>query len=908
MSAWSETGDCDKKRTPMAQTSAEVRQSFLDFFRNHNHEVVRSGPVIPPNDPSLLFANAGMVQFKDLFTGREQRPYKRATSSQKCIRISGKHNDLEAVGPSPRHHTFFEMLGNFSFGDYFKEQAIAFAWEFLSKTLCLPTDRMVFTYFKGENGVPADEQARDLWMKITGFGEERVRGLGMADNFWQMGDTGPCGPCSEIYFCNGDEVDFSKFGEEQTAEGFGWMEIWNLVFMQFERSVVNGESRLDALPAPSIDTGAGLERLSCVVQGKYSNYDSDLLRELVQSAAAISGKAYSASMSPDDVSMRIIADHARTTAFLIAEGVLPDRNGREYVLRRVMRRAIRHGHRLGIEQPFLHRVALKVVALMGEQYPELIQRQDLIASIAEQEEIRFRQTIERGLGMLEERFELMNQSSSKQLNGADAFQLYDTFGFPLDLTQVICSERGFDVDLDGYESALDKARSRSEFKSGARAVEQVYRAALERVPGGAVKFVGYEQEVAESTVVALVRDGELVNEASAGDDVEIVVATTPFYGESGGQVGDRGRITHAGCQVDVNYTLKPIAGLWVHQGTVKAGKISAGDQVELTVDSVRRTATRRNHSATHLLHLALRTTLGEQSTQKGSVVSPERLRFDFTYDRPVSSEHLQTIERLVNERILANTPVRTEILTMDQARERGAMMIFEEKYGDVVRMLSMADSVELCGGTHVRATGDIGLFKILTEQGIAAGVRRITALTGMNALAYVRELEETIGQVAQAAKASPGEVVGKVSKLIERQRQLEKQVDELERKWATGGGTGATDVLLGARDIAGARVLALRTEVRDRGALRDLAEQLRDKLGDNAIVLVGSVADGKAQLVCTVAKAMTARFSASTLVKGASAVVGGTGGGRPDLAQAGGPNVERLDDALEGIYSAVTST
>jgi alanyl-tRNA synthetase len=891
----------------MPQTSAQVRQSFLDFFRSNGHEVVRSGPVIPPNDPSLLFANAGMVQFKDLFTGREQRPYRRATSSQKCIRISGKHNDLEAVGPSPRHHTFFEMLGNFSFGDYFKEQAIVFAWEFLTKTLELPKERMMFTYFKGEEGVPADEQARDLWMKITGFGEERIRGLGMADNFWQMGETGPCGPCSEIYFCNGDEVAPSRFGEEQTPEGLGWIEIWNLVFMQFERSVIDGASRLDALPAPSIDTGAGLERLSSVVQGKYSNYDSDLLSDLVHCAAALAGKQYTASMSPDDVSMRIIADHARTTAFLMAEGVLPDRNGREYVLRRVMRRAVRHGHRLGIEQPFLHRVALKVVELMGGQYPELVQRQDLIASIAEQEEIRFRQTIERGLVMLEERFDSLTQSSSNQLSGADAFQLYDTFGFPLDLTQVICAERGVEVDLEGYEAALERARSRSEFKSAARAVEQVYRAALERVPGGTVKFTGYEQDTSRSQVLALIREGEMVDQVNAGDEVEIVVASTPFYGESGGQVGDRGRISSGECEVEVSDTLKPIAGLWVHQGKVAQGTLSVGNEVELTVDAARRQATRRNHSATHLLHLALRMTLGEQSTQKGSVVSPERLRFDFTYDRPILPEHLQTIERLVNERVLANTPVRTEILTMDDARTRGAMMIFEEKYGDVVRMLSMAESVELCGGTHVRATGDIGLFKIISEQGIAAGVRRITALTGLNALEYTRELEGTLGQVAATAKAGPSEVVTKVAKLIERQRQLEKQVDELERKWATGAGNGSTDVLAGARDIAGARVLALRTEVRDRGALRELAEQLRDKLGDNGIVLVGSIADGKAQLVCTVAKPMATRFSASTLVKAASAAVGGTGGGRPDLAQAGGPNAERLDEALQSIYGAVTA-
>ena len=890
----------------MPQTAAQVRQAFLEFFRRYNHEVVKSGPIIPPNDPSLLFANAGMVQFKDTFTGREKRSYRRATSSQKCIRISGKHNDLEAVGPSPRHHTFFEMLGNFSFGDYFKEEAIHFAWEFLTKTLSLPSERMVFTYFKGEEGIAADEQARDLWKKISGYGDDRIRGLGMADNFWQMGETGPCGPCSEIYFCNGDSVDLNAFGDEQTPEGIGWMEIWNLVFMQFERSNVGGETRLEPLPAPSIDTGAGLERLSGVVQGKLSNYDMDVLHELVESAAKIAGKTYQASMSPDDVSLRVIADHSRTTAFLIAEGLLPDRNGREYVLRRVMRRAVRHGHRLGINEPFLHQVALKVVDLMGSDYPELTQRRELISSIAEQEEVRFRQTIERGLGMLEERFDELRQNSSNTLKGADAFQLYDTFGFPLDLTQVICAERGVEVDVAGYDSALEQARARSEFSSGARAVEHVYRSALERVPNQAVRFLGYEQNAAQSKIVALIANGTLVAQANAGDAVEIVVEATPFYGESGGQVGDQGQVSGAAGVVNISDTIKPISGLWVHQGVLRQGTLREGETVTLSVEAERRDAIRRNHSATHLLHLALHQTLGEHSTQKGSVVGPDRLRFDFTQDRALTPEQLQSIERIVNQRVLQNTPVRTEVLSMDQARERGAMMIFEEKYGDVVRMLSMAESVELCGGTHVRATGDIGLFKILSEQGIAAGVRRIIAVTGLSALNYANDLESRLGQIAQVAKSAPSELVEKVSKLVERQKQLEKEVDELERKLAMGAGGAMTDVLATVRKVSGVQVLALRTQVRDRAALREMAEQLRDKLGD-AIVLVGSVADGKAQLVCTVSKSLTSRFSANTLVKSASVIVGGTGGGRPDLAQAGGPQFDRLDDALESVYSAVAA-
>src|SRR5512133_3744351 len=736
----------------MNETSSAVRQAFLEFFRGHEHEVVKSGPLVPPNDPTLLFANAGMVQFKDLFTGREKRSYRRATSSQKCIRISGKHNDLEAVGPSPRHHTFFEMLGNFSFGDYFKEQAIVFAWDFLTKTLCLPTDKMIFTYFKGEEGIPMDEEARDLWRKITGFGEDRIRGLGMADNFWQMGDTGPCGPCSEIHFYHGEGVRLEQFGEEQTPEGYGWMEIWNLVFMQFERSFVDGVAKFDPLPAPSIDTGAGLERVSGVVQGKTSNYDVDLLRELVETTAGLANKTYGASMSKDDVSMRVIADHARTTAFLIAEGILPDRTGREYVLRRVMRRAIRHGHRLGINRPFLHQVALKVVELMGDHFSELPARSDLIASIAEQEEVRFRATIERGLGMLEERFIDLGNAGKKDLPGADAFQLYDTYGFPLDLTQVICAERGIEVDLAGYETALEAARARSEFKSSATAVESIYRTALDRLGGAQVRFVGYDRDECKGDLMALIVGGTLVEQANTGDEVEVVVAETPFYGESGGQLGDAGVITTETGKMVVLDTQKPVPGLFAHRGRVESGAVSIGQNATLAIDVERRNATRRNHSATHLLHLALRTTLGEHAQQKGSVVGPERLRFDFTHDRPLTDEQLATIERLVNQRILENVSIRTEVLDMQAARQRGAMMIFEEKYGDVVRMLTMGDSVELCGGTHARATGDIGLFKITSEQGVAGGVRRITGVTGFGVAEYVRELEQRIAMAAEKAK------------------------------------------------------------------------------------------------------------------------------------------------------------
>ncbi|RYZ09409.1 MAG: alanine--tRNA ligase [Myxococcales bacterium] len=888
------------------RTAAQIRSAFLSFFAKNGHEVVPSGPVVPQNDPTLMFANAGMVQFKDLFTGREKRSYKRATTSQKCIRISGKHNDLEAVGPSPRHHTFFEMLGNFSFGDYFKEEAIVFAWDFLTKDLNLPKDRLVMSYFKGEEGIPEDTFARDLWKKLTGFGDAQVRGLGMADNFWAMGDTGPCGPCSEIYYFNGDGVDPAKFGEEQTPEGVGYCEIWNLVFMQFERSLQDGAVKLEALPKPSIDTGGGLERMAVAVQGKLSNYDTDLLRSLVDKASEIAKKKYGGSMSPDDVSMRVIADHARTTAIMMADGVLPDRTGREYVLRRVMRRAIRHGHRLGIQKPFLHQVTQSVVELMGSQYPELRERQDHIASITEAEEVRFRQTIERGLGLLEERFENLSKGSKTILPGADAFQLYDTYGFPLDLTEVICTERGFSVDKPGYDTALAEAKARSEWGGADEAIEGVFREALAKVPGGGTKFTGYDVMTDSSSVVAIVKGGKLVDSASAGDEVDVVTATTPFYGAAGGQVGDTGLISAGGAKVAIEDTQKPIAGLVAHHGKVTEGTLQVGEAATLAVDEARRNRIRRNHSATHLLHLALRKVLGPHAQQKGSLVGPDRLRFDFTHTKPLTPGEVAQIEDLVNERTLANYPIGTDVLSMDDARKRGAMMIFEEKYGDVVRMLTMGDSMELCGGTHARATGDIGLFKIVSEAGVAAGVRRIQAVTGDGALAHLREVEDTLSRAAHAAKASAQLLPEKIEKLLAGEKALQKQIEDLQRKLMSGG--GGFDALLGqAREVGGVKVLGARTDVTDRAQLRELAEKLRDKLGDS-IVLVASEAEGKAQLVLTVAKPLLGRYKAGELIKGVAQIVGGSGGGRPDMAQAGGTDPSKLDEAVESLYSGVAAS
>jgi alanyl-tRNA synthetase len=891
--------------------SSTIRAAFLDYFRQHGHAVQRSAPLVPQNDPTLMFANAGMVPFKDVFTGKDTRPFTRATSSQKCIRISGKHNDLENVGVTARHHTFFEMLGNFSFGDYFKEEAIVFAWELLTRGFNVPKDRLVITVFGGEAvpGAPAaDDEARAIWKKVSGFGDERILGLGMKDNFWQMGETGPCGPCSEIHFFHGDSVDLGAFGNEPTPAGLGWTEIWNLVFMQFERREANGGYVLDPLPKPSVDTGMGLERITSVLEGKSSNYDTDLLRPLVEKAGAIAGKTYYGSQADDDTSMRVIADHARTTAFLIAEGIFPDRAGREYVLRRVMRRAVRHGHRLGITRPFLHEVALEVVARMSDAYPELATRKDLIATVTEQEEVRFRETIDRGLKILDEEIAALPQAE-KRIPGAAVFKLYDTFGFPPDLTQVIAEERGLSVDLEGYDKALAEQRARSEHsKVGEAAVGDVWHGAMEAMRARGVSnvgFTGYEREQGQGKVVALVKGSELVDRAGAGDVVGVVTDVTPFYGEAGGQVGDRGVIRANGGSVEVSDTLKPVTGLVVHHGKVREGVIAIGDVAELEVDHERRSATRRNHSATHLLHWALRKVLGEQAAQKGSLVGPDRLRFDFSHGKGVTPEQLASIEDLVNAKILTNAPVETEVLPIDVARAKGAMAIFEEKYGDVVRVLTMTpDSVELCGGTHARALGDIGLFKIVSEGGVAAGVRRIEAATGLNALAYVRQLEGTVKGAARAVRSGTHDVTEKIEKLIERERLLDKEVADLKRKLALGGGggTGGLDEMLGsARDIPGGKALAVKVDASDAATLREMADKLRDKLGD-AVVLVAAVHGGKAQLVVTVSKSLIERYKAGDLVKKVAEVVGGSGGGRPDMAQAGGTAVEKIDDALARFY------
>ncbi len=882
-------------------SSSEIRESFLRFFEERTHTRVASGPLVPPNDPTLMFANAGMVQFKDVFTGKEERPYSRATSSQKCIRISGKHNDLENVGVTARHHTFFEMLGNFSFGDYFKRDAIQFAWDYFVDTLSLDPDRIVVTVFGGEDGfAPADDEAGAIWKDVTGFPSERIIRCGAKDNFWQMGDTGPCGPCSEIHYCLGlDDVDPRTFGDEPAADGRGWFELWNLVFMQFER---HADGSMIDLPAPSIDTGAGLERIAVVKQGVLSNYDTDLLRPIVDLAAEISGKPYEGAQSEDDISMRVIADHARTTAFLISEGVFPDKDGRPYVLRRVMRRAIRHGHRLGIVEPFLHHCALLVADIMGDIYPQLVEHRALIEQIAQQEEERFRRTLDRGLQLIAENDEWVHQGNVRSLPGKVAFRLYDTYGFPVGLQEVIGREQGFKVDQEGFDHELEQARLRSQgSKVGSSAVAEVYSEIAQQI--GAVEFLGYDAEGAQSEVLALVADGDSVEELRKGSSGEIITRATPFYAEQGGQVGDRGSIEASGARFEVEDTQKPIEGLIVHSGRVVSGAFKTGAKVDLQVDHALRSATRRNHSATHLLHWALRKVVGDTAAQKGSLVGPDRLRFDYSGSRPLDASEIERIEDLVNARVLENTDITTDTLPMDEAKNRGAIGIFEEKYGDVVRMLTIGPSLELCGGTHAARTGDIGLFKVLSETGLAAGVRRIEATTGLNALEHLRRVEAELTGTAALLKAPAHQLRDRVGRLVEQQREAQREIDRLKRSLMSGG---STDLSAQAREVDGARVLGATVELGDAGALRDMADQLRDKLAP-AVVLLGSPSkDGKkALLVCSVSKGLTDRYRAGDIVKAAASVVGGNGGGRADFAQAGGPDPTKLAAAVTKVYELV---
>jgi alanyl-tRNA synthetase len=884
-----------------------VRAAFLDYFAKQGHTVVRSSSLVPENDPTLMFTNAGMNQFKDVFTGRESRPYKRAASSQKCVRAGGKHNDLENVGFTARHHTFFEMLGNFSFGDYFKADAIEFAHQLIVKDLGIDPSRLMYTVFGGDKslpGLPADDEAAALWKKVSGVGDDRVIKLGAKDNFWQMGEVGPMGPCSELHYHQGDDLPCPEpvcLGPACDCDR--WLEIWNLVFMQYERKEPGGP--LGKLPAPSVDTGAGLERVTAVVNGYRSNYETDLFVPLIARTAELARKKI-LSDAGDLASLRVIADHARATAFLVADGVQPDKGAREYVLRRIFRRAVRHGRKLGIDQPFMFEVCNAVIELMGDVYPELRERQKVIEKVARDEEIRFRETLDRGLDLLENEFERLKQGGETVVPGAKVFQLHDTFGFPSDLTAVIAAERGFSADTVGFETEMAAAQARSSFRGEGEAVETVYKELSGKLPG--TSFLGYDAAengtFASGKVLALVVDGKPAESATTGQSVRVVLDQTPFYANSGGQIGDTGTLTGKGAEIEIVDTQKPAGELFVLFGTVRAGQVKVGDELEQRVDASRRDMIRANHSATHLLHHALHQVIGEHATQKGSLVGPDRLRFDFSHGAPLTTDEKQRVEDLVNAEIRKNLDTRTEVLPIEQARARGAMSMFGDKYGDKVRVVGIGgESLEFCGGTHVRRAGDIGLFKILGEAGVAQGVRRLEAATGAGALEYVRRMESELARASERLKGGAFEVAARVERLADSLKARDKEIDELKKKLATGGGR---DLMSDVRDVGGIKVLAQKTEVADAKALRDVGDQLRDKLGSGVVVLFG-VADGKVSLLTMVSKDLVGKLHAGKLAGELAAMVGGKGGGRPDMAQAGGTDPSKVDAAIARAFELVAA-
>jgi alanyl-tRNA synthetase len=864
--------------------SAEIRASFLEYFRSQGHTIVPSSSLVPVNDPTLLFVNSGMVQFKDVFLGKDRRPYRRATTAQRSLRAGGKHNDLENVGYTARHHTFFEMLGNFSFGDYFKKDAIRFAWELLTKVYGLAPERLWTTVYE------TDDEAYELWTKMIGVPPERVVRIGdkpggqkyQSDNFWQMADTGPCGPCSEIFYDHGPGVSGGPPGSAD-ADGDRYIEIWNLVFMQFNR---DEQGVLHPLPKPSVDTGMGLERIAAVLQGKHSNYEIDLFQDLIKAAARETGQ--NALKNP---SLNVIADHIRACAFLIVDGVIPGNEGRGYVLRRIIRRAIRHGYKLGQKQPFFHRLVEDLDRAMGDAYPELRKGKLRVAEVLQQEEVRFAATLENGMGLLESAL----ASGEKILDGETVFKLQDTYGFPVDLTADIARERGVMIDMAGFEAAMDQQRERARQKSAF-----IQGATLE-YSGGKTEFHGYDSTSLPAKVLALYREGTQVPSLKSGDTGTVVLERTPFYAEAGGQVGDRGELHGSTGTFVVDDTQKIQAEVYGHHGTVKTGTLKAGDRVEARVDTELRGRTMRNHSATHLMHKALREVLGPHVQQKGSLVDAEKTRFDFSHDKALSEAEIREVERRVNAEILQNTATRARVMAIEEAKNSGAMMLFGEKYGDEVRVLDIGSSREFCGGTHVARTGDIGLFKILSEGGVAAGIRRIEATTGVGALAMVDRHLQELNQVARQLRAQPGTVEKAVVTLLDEKKALEKELARLRSRLALGKGQ---DLASQAIDVKGAKVLAATVEGADAKSLRETMDQLKEKLKSAAIVL-GAVNDGKVALIAGVTQDLTGKLKAGELVNYVAQQVGGKGGGRPDMAQAGGTDAANLPAALQSVKSWV---
>ncbi len=888
---------------------SEIRTAFLEFFAQRGHAIVPSSPLVPRNDPTLMFTNAGMVQFKNVFTGIEKRPYSRAATAQKCVRAGGKHNDLDNVGYTARHHTFFEMLGNFSFGDYFKADAIEFAWTLITEVLGLSKDRLLVTIYHD------DDEAYALWKKIAGFSDSKIIRIASSDNFWAMGDTGPCGPCSEIFFDQGEKFFGGPPGSAD-QDGDRYLEFWNLVFMQYEQL---GPGERISLPRPSIDTGMGIERIAALLQGAPSNYDIDLMRALILAVAAATGVDPD---GPQRASHKVIADHLRASAFLVADGVLPSNEGRGYVLRRIMRRAMRHAQLLGAKEPLLWRLVSVLVREMGTAYPELVRAEALIVETLRLEETRFRVTLARGLAILDEETRDLPQGGT--LLGSTAFKLYDTYGFPLDLTQDALRARHLGVDVEGFNQAMQHQRAearRAWAGSGEAATEKIWFELRERL--GASEFLGYETEAAEGIIIAILQDGREVARLKAGSTGQVILNQTPFYGESGGQLGDTGLMRAPGVSFRVTNTLKKLGDLIVHEGVVETGALTMNLAVELAVDHARRRALRANHSATHLLHEALRRVLGDHVAQKGSLVAPDRLRFDFAHPKPISAEELTRIEDLANRAVLANTPVATKVMDIDEAMTSGARALFGEKYGDQVRVVSMGDaaevlldddrvpattpfSIELCGGTHVRRTGDIGLISIIAESPVAAGVRRIEAKTGEEARHYLNARAERLHELAQLLRAPEAETTERLAQILEDRRRLERDVTEARKKLAMGGGAEPAQAI---EDIAGVKFFGRTVSGIEMKDLKSLADEAKESVGSGVVAIVGVAADGKAGVVVGVTDDLTERFDAVALVRAASSKLGGKGGGgRRDMAQAGGPNGAAAQAALAAVSEALRET
>ena len=879
-------------------TVNEIRSKFLDFFEKNDHKIISSGPLVPLNDPTLMFANAGMNQFKNIFTGVEKPDYPRAVTSQKCVRAGGKHNDLDNVGYTARHHTFFEMLGNFSFGDYFKEQAITMAWDLLTKEYGLNKDKLLVTVYH------TDDEAAEIWKKVGGFSDDKIIRIPTNDNFWTMGDTGPCGPCSEIFYDHGDHIWGGPPGSKD-EDGDRFIEIWNLVFMQHE-NLADG-SRVD-LPKPSIDTGMGLERLSALLQGSHDNYETDMMQALINASAEFSGVD---AKGDHNVSHRVIADHLRSVSFLIADGVLPSNEGRGYVLRRIMRRAMRHIEMLGVKDPMMYKLLPSLITQMGQAFPELVRAEALISETMKLEETRFKKTLDKGLKILDD--ETADLGEGGELDGRVAFKLYDTYGFPFDLTVDALRERKMTVDKDGFDVAMEEQRTKARANwsgAGGAAEEVIWFDLKDKM--GSTEFLGYSSEKAEGELLAIVKDGEVVGKASVGDEVALILNQTAFYAESGGQVGDRGVMNHDGVKIEISNVLKKVSDLFVHYGKIISGELAVDDGLILEVDSERRRSIRAHHSATHLLHQALRDRLGNHVAQKGSLVSDERLRFDFSHTKPVSDEELAEIELVVNRHIIENSEVVTRVMDQEDAVKSGAMALFGEKYGDEVRVVSMGNgvsddkaySVELCGGTHVKQTGDIGLLKIISETSVASGVRRVEALTADKAQAYLNLQDKRVKDAANVLKTSPDQMAERVSQLVAERKQLDKELADAKRQIALGGGGAAEAALetINGVNFEGRVIKGIAAK-----ELRGIVDEAKTKHGSAIIAIIGISEEGKAGISVGVTADLTDKFNAVDLVRIGSAILGGKGGGgRPDMAQAGGPDGDKGDEAIAGIRAAIS--